>query len=539
MRASFGVKLGLAITLLTVGLSTASVLYFYSITSNLLHRQITGRLKNIGHVSTFLFDQEARESIVRLKAKLERESQITNSSVQQIKPGETLSSLTPESIRSYQSTEDFQRLTQMLRKINFSSRDEVPPLKDYYPQRFSAYPNSVLTYLIVTVPESPDRRVLRFLASFAPEPEGDTWAGNPIGNLYAPASPIFSRAFDGETQVAEDYYTDSFYTSITAVVPLKDRQGQTIAVLGLDYLAGSEQDQLSNLKYICAGIIALSLILSVVLSVLIARWLGQPIQQLQIAAQKVCDQNYELTLDVKRKDELGILAKIFNAMVADIRSYAIDLETKNSQLQNYSFVLEQQVQARTLDLQEVNQKLQELANLDGLTQIFNRRYFDEYLKIEWQRTKRTKSWIALILCDVDYFKLYNDTYGHQAGDECLQQITKAIHQCLKRPTDLVARYGGEEFILLLPNTNFQGALLIAEEIKASIKSLKIEHQASEISNFVTLSLGIASTIPEREQEPTHLIAFADKALYQAKQEGRNCISVTLKTQPNMPIEVDS
>jgi diguanylate cyclase (GGDEF)-like protein len=525
MRTSFGIKLGAVITLLTVGMTTVSVYYFYSVTSALVRRQVVGRLKDIGHVGTFLFDEKDRENIVKLKAEIDQESQVSISDIQKLKPGDVLNSLTPQKIHYYHSTIEFQRLTQILRKIQYSSEDRVNPLKRYYPQAFLTYPNAVLPYLLITTPESHDHKILKFIASVAPEPEGKKWPGNPIGNLYAPVAPLFSQALKGEVQIAEDYYTDSFYTSITAAIPIKDNRGQTIAVLGIDYLAGSEQDQLRNLKSICISIIISSLILSVILSLFISRYLGYPVKQLQIAAQKVRDQNYEVVVDIKRQDELGLLAEIFNEMIAEISNYSVVLEKKNSQLKDHTQNLEQIVKERTLALSEANQKLQELAKLDGLTDIFNRRYFDEYLQTEWQRAIRAQSWLTLILCDVDHFKLYNDTYGHQAGDECLRKVANTIFQCLNRSGDIVARYGGEEFAIILPNTCLKGALNMAERIRLGVKSLELEHMASQTNSCVTISMGVASTIPQIKQSYTDLIEDADRGLYQSKEKGRDRISI--------------
>jgi diguanylate cyclase (GGDEF)-like protein len=172
-------------------------------------------------------------------------------------------------------------------------------------------------------------------------------------------------------------------------------------------------------------------------------------------------------------------------------------------------------------LQGVNQELHCLATSDSLTSIANRRAFDDCLEQEWQRLSQAQLPLSLILCDLDYFKLYNDTYGHQAGDNCLQQVAKAISRAVKRPNDLVARYGGEEFAVILPNTNAIGAVKIAEDIRSFIHSLKIVHANSQVSKYVTLSLGVSSTIPSDDSSVTMLIAMADEALYQAKKLGRD------------------
>ncbi len=174
-----------------------------------------------------------------------------------------------------------------------------------------------------------------------------------------------------------------------------------------------------------------------------------------------------------------------------------------------------------LILQEANRKLELMANLDGLTQIANRRCFDSYLNCEWQRHQREQNPLALILIDIDYFKRYNDSYGHQGGDDCLIRVAKAIAQVPKRSTDLTARYGGEEFVVVLSNTDNEGALKIAAEIQTAIANLAIVHQSSDVHNYVTLSMGIVSLIPTIEQSLETLIFFADQSLYAAKEQGRN------------------
>jgi diguanylate cyclase (GGDEF)-like protein len=180
-----------------------------------------------------------------------------------------------------------------------------------------------------------------------------------------------------------------------------------------------------------------------------------------------------------------------------------------------------------LALKATNQELYRQVNLDSLTQIANRRRFNEYLYQEWGRCSREKQPMSLILGDVDYFKLYNDTYGHQSGDDCLVHIAQTMSALVKRSSDLAVRYGGEEFAVILPNTNSQGAMQIAETIRNKIKDLKIPHVLSEVSPYVTMSLGVAAIIPHQKLSPEYLIASADAALYEAKEQGRDRVIVKI------------
>ncbi|MEG3974500.1 diguanylate cyclase [Microcoleus sp. herbarium8] len=174
-----------------------------------------------------------------------------------------------------------------------------------------------------------------------------------------------------------------------------------------------------------------------------------------------------------------------------------------------------------LALQDANKKLEELANLDGLTQVANRRCFNNRLQSEWQRLARENQPLSLILLDVDKFKSYNDYYGHLAGDDCLIRIGQTLQKVVRRPTDLAARYGGEEFVTLLPNTDLEGGIKVAQNIQQEIHNLAIPHAESDVKEIVTVSLGISSLIPRLEVQPDTLVAYADKALYDAKQQGRD------------------
>lgn len=171
-------------------------------------------------------------------------------------------------------------------------------------------------------------------------------------------------------------------------------------------------------------------------------------------------------------------------------------------------------------LHKIN-RLQALSEIDELTQLANRRSFQEHLATEWQRALRSRNPISLILCDVDYFKLYNDTYGHPQGDECLRQVARAIGEAVRRPDDLAARYGGEEFVILLPNTDAEGAQQVAKEAAANVQALQMDHKASTVSSYVSISLGVTTISPKEHIAVNMLVDTADLGLYEAKRRGRN------------------
>jgi len=177
-------------------------------------------------------------------------------------------------------------------------------------------------------------------------------------------------------------------------------------------------------------------------------------------------------------------------------------------------------------LKRANRKLEKLATIDGLTQLANRRTFDITLEKEWRRMRRSRQPLSVILSDIDYFKRFNDHYGHQEGDDCLKAVAGGIKNCLHRPADLAARYGGEEFVVVLPNTPSDGAKYVAETIRAAIAALQYAHARSEVEAFVTLSLGVATIVPSSEDaDAEDLVKMADKALYESKEAGRNLVTV--------------
>lgn len=178
-------------------------------------------------------------------------------------------------------------------------------------------------------------------------------------------------------------------------------------------------------------------------------------------------------------------------------------------------------------LQQARQELESLNTVDNLTQLANRRRLNEYLQQEWRRLSREKVPLSLILCDIDYFENYHKTYGPKTGETGFQQIAQAISRAAKRPSDLVARYGEQEFAAVLPNTDADGAVQVASAMRWEVKMLKLTHAQSPVNNYVTLSVGVSSTLPTHTCSPEVLVKTATEALEEAKQQGRNRVNLKL------------
>ncbi|NRR34085.1 diguanylate cyclase [Oxalobacteraceae bacterium] len=224
---------------------------------------------------------------------------------------------------------------------------------------------------------------------------------------------------------------------------------------------------------------------------------------------------------VKLPDKLELLARVRYHSGAHISRLQRD--------QAFRFLRESQK-----SLAEANIELQKLAALDGLTGIANRRRFDDTMLLEWQRGQRDKAPLSLLLCDVDCFKVYNDSFGHLSGDLCLKKVAAVLTEHLKRPADLAARYGGEEFAIILPETELTGALIVAESCRRHLEQLAIENPQAEAGQ-VTMSIGVASIVPSPQSSVDQLIDRADQALYAAKRGGRNRI-FNAADLPAPPIE---
>ncbi len=242
-------------------------------------------------------------------------------------------------------------------------------------------------------------------------------------------------------------------------------------------------------------------------AIILSRMITQPVIDITQSAMRISDGAFRHRARDLGKNELGQLARALNLMADRLIEANANLELR--------------VKEKTFDLQIANEKLEQMAQIDGLTGIANRRKFDDHLHEEWQRCMRTQIPLSVIMIDIDFFKAVNDTMGHQKGDDYLQAIAAILKESVHRSGDLVARYGGEEFVVVLENTSAVFAETLAETIRKTVLERRLEHSASEVGPYVTVSAGVATHIPGRGEEPALLIEAADSALYRAKREGRN------------------
>jgi diguanylate cyclase (GGDEF)-like protein len=267
-------------------------------------------------------------------------------------------------------------------------------------------------------------------------------------------------------------------------------------------------------KIIVIGV--LCFILALVLSFIIARSISLPLKQLVGVMKATRTGNYLIRMDYEGKDEIAELSQRFNDMA--------------SKVHQHNERLEELVAERTRELEQANHQLEALSATDSLTGIANRRRFDEALSGELRRAVRSQKPLALMMLDVDYFKNYNDRYGHLAGDDCLRTIARVLRTSSRRATDLAARYGGEEFAVIVAESDSANALLLAENIRNAVAALQIPHEDSPFG-IVTCSIGVTAVQVDENMSTDTLLRLADVALYQAKALGRN--RVTLSDQPGV------
>lgn len=333
MRVSFAVKLGALVTLLTTTVASVALYVFYTFCHEAILDEMKGRLKDLTHIGSFLFEQDDREVIMAL-SDLARRNTLprTQEFLASMKDGESKESITPEKADEYMHSVEFQRIVQVLRKIQNGSTGAVIPLRELEPD-FSA--PIYWAYLMTSIPESKDNRVTMVLANSNYEKidhnkDGrfdSNEGGQPIGSLYAGSYDLFGKPFDtGEIAISPDWYSDWGGTFMTAVVPIKNAEGKVIATLGLDYLVTRQSERLQKILYVCYGVFFASLAMSLIFSFLLAFIINRPITRLSRGAERISQRNFSAQIDVRSRDEFGLLADTLNGMAVEIHQYQSGLE---------------------------------------------------------------------------------------------------------------------------------------------------------------------------------------------------------------------
>ncbi len=303
-------------------------------------------------------------------------------------------------------------------------------------------------------------------------------------------------------------------------------------VVGELQLAGDESVLWQRLRAALSSIVLVQLLQSVLLAGLIMgifnRMVTAHVQHVALHLARVRPGNLSELLRLHRvehaQDELSDLVEGVNQLQHSLASYLEQQQRYEKELAAHRDHLAMLVQERTAELETANERLQNLARTDALTGLPNRRHFDEVQGIEMRRTRREKVPLSLLICDVDFFKAYNDHLGHAAGDECLRAVASALHAGLTRAGDTVARIGGEEFAVLLPGAGLDGATKVAERLRAKVEGCAMAHPHSAAAPVVTVSIGVACTRPDALLEFDALYRQADEALYRAKEAGRNRVA---------------
>jgi diguanylate cyclase (GGDEF)-like protein len=296
------------------------------------------------------------------------------------------------------------------------------------------------------------------------------------------------------------YYTKDDGDKMVSCAGFQNDAGETL--FGVQYLFPRETTRkgIDSIRYAVFLVVGSGVTVLVILNLMMQAVVLKPLRRLTDHAAKLQQEgDYSLRLGLERKDEIGVLAKSLDSLV-------------------------QTISDRTVELQRANEQLTQLSLNDALTGIANRRMFDAYLKQEWRRAMREQTPLSIMLADVDHFKKFNDTYGHQQGDMCLIGVAAVMQLHMQRPADLLARYGGEEFAVILPGTDAEGAGHMAEVLGQAVRDLRIDHSESDAAPYVTVSIGVVTTIPSPEEGDggmDMLLEQADQALYQAKKVGRN------------------
>ncbi len=326
MKLPFSFKIGLAISLLAVGATSGSLVFFYSQSKSMLLFQMGNRLKDIGRTSIYLFGPEERKAIVKLKEEVNQKSLPVDLVIDDIQPGDYRRSLPEDAASKIMQSNEFQSLVSILQKIKNGTRKKAPVPGDEFHSE-GDLPTLAYATIITTLPSTSDRKVIRFIAD---ADYADPEFPNPVGNLFYNNSEAIREAFDGSVVADKDFRYENTESLLSAGIPIISEKGEILAILSLDYNAKGEVNLVNRLKHLCIAIVIASFILSLVVAAILANILNRPIRKLREGADRVKEKDFTARIDLDTNDELGLLANAFNAMVAEICAYSSGLEAYNA-----------------------------------------------------------------------------------------------------------------------------------------------------------------------------------------------------------------
>jgi len=362
------------------------------------------------------------------------------------------------------------------------------------------------------------------------------------------AGPVAGQQLEGESLLANAYVGDSKLFSFTHADVTSGQQqrylatGHTLRNGWRIYLVRpleSIETAMLGEYLVALAWLAGALIVSICLALAMVSGISGPLESLDRSVRE-----FDLNIPQNRPDppatapqevvsifkHLGQLDKRMRSTYHKLRKAAAQGEKLRGELIYVISHREKEIQKRTEELEEANATLERLSREDSLTGLANRRWFAQFLAQTWRSALRDNKAISILIMDIDDFKAYNDTYGHQKGDECLKHVANAIQRTVGRASDLVSRYGGEEFVVVLGDTPLEGALKIAEQIRAAVAALVIPHKATKYHPHVTVSIGVTSTLPTHDTQPETTLIAADRAMYNAKRDGKNRVAYSTEAR---------
>lgn len=439
MRLPFSYKIGLAISLLAVGATSGSLFYFYSHSKTMLLEQMGNRLKDIGRTSIYLIGEEERQAIIKVKNKVEAKSLPVDLVIDDIMPGDYRKSLPEEDADQIMASAEFQRLVSVLQKIKDSTRKAAP--NPWIEPSEDDQPTLAYATIITTLPGSKDRKVIRFIAD---ADYADPEFPNPVGNLFYNNSEAIRAAFDGHVVADQDFRYENTESLLSAGIPIQDEKGNVLAILSLDYNAKGEANLVNRLMHLCFAVVAASFLLSLLVSAILANILNRPIRKLREGADRVRVRDFSTKIELNSKDELGMLAAAFNAMVSEICEYSKDLEAHNSAYAKFV-------------PQEFLQHLGHSSILD--------------LKLGDQVQRQ----MTILFADIRSFTTISESMSPRDNFDFINDYLKTVSPIIRKHGGFVDKYIGDAVMGLFPESP-ENALHAAIEMIKALDEFNLEGQ---------------------------------------------------------------